>query len=57
MPFQSKPTNVSMMNKSQVDRLNEYHSKTRGDWAGKQGKMAALDWLMEKTEPLQYEMR
>lgn len=42
---------------TQVDRLNEYHSKTRGDWAGKQGKMAALGWLMEKAEPFQYEMR
>ena len=48
---------VNFRSFTQVVWLNEYHSKTRGDWEGKQGKMTALDWLMEKTEPLQYEMR
>ncbi|XP_029212654.2 xaa-Pro aminopeptidase 1-like isoform X1 [Acropora millepora] len=60
MPFQSKLINVSMLSKSQVDWLNEYHRKTRevtGKALKEQGKMEALDWLLRETRPLQYELR
>ncbi|XP_068699462.1 xaa-Pro aminopeptidase 1-like isoform X1 [Montipora foliosa] len=60
MPFQSKLISASMLSKSQVDWLNEYHRRTRevtGQELKKQGKKEAFEWLWRETEPLQYELR
>ncbi|KAL9970069.1 hypothetical protein ACROYT_G022384 [Oculina patagonica] len=57
IPFQRKLIDVSMMSKSQVDWLNQYHKKTRdviGAELQKQGKTKALEWLEKETEPIVY---
>lgn len=57
LPFQRNLIDVSLLSKSQVDWLNEYHERTReviGGELRRRKREMALKWLMKETEPLKY---
>ncbi|XP_033729855.1 xaa-Pro aminopeptidase 1-like [Pecten maximus] len=55
VPIQTKMICPSLLSEREVEWLNTYHSKVRdevGSELRRQGKQAALDWMMRETEPL-----
>ncbi|KAL2086915.1 hypothetical protein ACEWY4_017974 [Coilia grayii] len=55
VPIQTKMINTELLTQKERDWLNEYHRQCReitGAELQRQGRKAALDWLVRETQPI-----